>query len=128
MGKDKALENLNINIVGKSMNEDGRYMIIEKYRENSRLARSVWWDKEVNSERGTVHLRELFGNKVFSFPKPETLITRIIEISTKENDIILDFHLGSGTTATTSAPVRVASRAGNSWPLSRAARRAYGDL
>jgi len=100
-GKPKALENLNTNIVGKAMQEAGRYMIIEKYRENSRLARSVWWDKEVNSERGTVHLRELFGNKVFNFPKPETLMTRVIQISTLENDIVLDFHLGSGTTATT---------------------------
>ncbi len=100
-GKEKSKENLNINIAGKAMQESGRYMIIEKYRDNSRLARSVWWDKEVNSERGTVHLRELFGNKVFSFPKPETLIRRIIEISTLENDIVLDYHLGSGTTAST---------------------------
>ena len=100
-GKEKSSENLNINIVGKAMTENGRFMIVEKYRDNSRLARSVWWDKEVNSERGTVHLRELFGKKVFSFPKPETLMTRIIEISTKENDIVLDYHLGSGTTATT---------------------------
>ena len=100
-GKTKALENLNVNVVGKAMKEDGRYMIVEKYRENSRLARSVWWDKDVNSEKGTVHLRDLFGKKVFNFPKPETLLTRIIEISTKENDLILDFHLGSGTTATT---------------------------
>ncbi len=83
------------------MQESGRYMIVEKYRDNSRLARSVWWDKEVNSERGTVHLRELFGNKVFNFPNPETLLNRIIQISTVEGDIVLDYHLGSGTTATT---------------------------
>lgn len=100
-GKPKSLENLNINVVGKKMREDGRYMIIEKYRDNSRLERSVWWDKDVNSEKGTVHLRELFGKKVFSFPKPETMLTKVITISTKENDIILDFHLGSGTTAST---------------------------
>lgn len=100
-GKPKAKELLNIDVVGKAMQEKGRYMIVEKYRKNTRLARSVWWDKEVNSEKGTVHLREIFGKKVFSFPKPETLITRIIEISTQENDIVLDYHLGSGTTAAT---------------------------
>jgi adenine-specific DNA-methyltransferase len=100
-GKEKSTENLNINIAGKAMQENGRYMIVEKYRDNSRLARSVWWDKEVNSERGTVHLRELFGSKVFNFPKPETLLSRIIQISTVEGDIVLDYHLGSGTTATT---------------------------
>lgn len=100
-GKDKALENLNKNIAGKKMNEEGRYMIIEKYRDKSRLERSVWWDKNVNSERGTVHLRELFGKKVFSFPKPESMLKKVIDISSKENDIVLDFNLGSGTTATT---------------------------
>ncbi|MFI3296953.1 MAG: site-specific DNA-methyltransferase [bacterium] len=98
-GKPKAIENLNINIVGKKMQDEGRYMIVEKYRENARLARSVWWDKDVNSEKGTVHLKELFGEKVFAFPKPETLLKRIVEIATTASDIVLDYHLGSGTTA-----------------------------
>lgn len=31
--------------------------------------------------------------------KPEKLLQRIIEMSTKPGDIVLDFHLGSGTTA-----------------------------
>ncbi|HCN8486494.1 TPA: site-specific DNA-methyltransferase [Escherichia coli] len=31
--------------------------------------------------------------------KPELLIKRVIELSTKAGDLILDFHLGSGTTA-----------------------------
>jgi adenine-specific DNA-methyltransferase len=31
--------------------------------------------------------------------KPEKLLKRIIEMTTKENDIVLDYHLGSGTTA-----------------------------
>ncbi|MEK6658843.1 MAG: site-specific DNA-methyltransferase [Campylobacterota bacterium] len=30
--------------------------------------------------------------------KPEKLIQRIIELSTNENDLVMDFHLGSGTT------------------------------
>ena len=97
-GKEKSLQNLNINVVGKAMSESGRYMIVEKYRNNSQMARSVWNDKSVNSERGTVHLRELFGKKVFSFPKPEDLLHRILSIATKENDLVLDFFMGSATT------------------------------
>ncbi|GAA6799478.1 site-specific DNA-methyltransferase [Helicobacter pylori] len=31
-------------------------------------------------------------------PKPEALISRILEISTNENDLVLDFFAGSGTT------------------------------
>ena len=34
--------------------------------------------------------------------KPEALIKQILEIGTKEGDIILDFHLGSGTTCAVS--------------------------
>ncbi len=82
------------------MKECGRYQIVEKYRDTTRLARSVWWDKEVNSERGTLHLKELFGKKVFNNPKPEETLKRIIEMGTSEGDIVLDFHLGSGTTCT----------------------------
>ena len=63
------------------------------------MARSVWWDKEVNSERGTIQLRTLFGEKVFAFPKPEELLKRVLSIGTSKNDLVLDFHLGSGTTA-----------------------------
>ncbi|MBO4629100.1 MAG: site-specific DNA-methyltransferase [Treponema sp.] len=33
--------------------------------------------------------------------KPEALIKRIIEMTTDEQDIVLDFHLGTGTTAAT---------------------------
>jgi len=35
----------------------------------------------------------------FSGQKPEKLLKRIIEMITDENDIVLDYHLGSGTTA-----------------------------
>ena len=97
-GKEKSKQNLNINICGKVMKENGRYQIVEKYRKKTRMARSVWWDKEVNSERGTLHLKELFNGKVFNNPKPEETLKRIIEMSTKENDIVLDFFAGSGTT------------------------------
>jgi len=48
---------------------------------------------------GRLELECLFGKGSFSFPKPEILIKNIIEISTNENDIVLDFFLGNGTTA-----------------------------
>ncbi len=45
----------------------------------------------------------MLGKKIFSTPKPVRLIKRIIEISTapNNNDIVLDFFGGSGTTAQT---------------------------
>ena len=37
-------------------------------------------------------------SNLFSTPKPEALLKRIIEISTQENDLVMDFFAGSGTT------------------------------
>lgn len=100
-GKEKSQNNLNINIVAKKM-QNGSYMIVEKYRKKSKMARSVWYDKFVNSERGTLHLKELFGEKIFNYPKPEDTIYRILQIATLPGDIVLDFHVGSGTTCAVS--------------------------
>ena len=97
-GKEKSLQNLNTNICGKAMQERNRYQIVEKYRGTSRIARSVWWDKEVNSERGTLHLKRLFDGKIFDNPKPEETIKRVMEMSTIEGDLVIDFFAGSATT------------------------------
>ncbi len=48
---------------------------------------------------GTSEIKAIFENEVvFDTPKPEALLQRILEISTQENDLVLDFFAGSGTT------------------------------
>ena len=54
--------------------------------------------KSMVNRKGTDEIVELFGEKVFAYPKNERLIERIIEYTTEEGDIVLDFHVGSGTT------------------------------
>ena len=96
-GKDKVLENLNINILAKK-GKTG-WQIVEKYRDDSRMARSVWTESEMRNEFGTLELKKMFnGKKTFDYPKSEYLIMRIIEIGSVKGDIILDYHIGSGTT------------------------------
>lgn len=51
------------------------------------------------SQDGTKEITNLFGGKVFSFPKPSSLIKFFASIHTDEDDIILDFFSGSATTA-----------------------------
>ncbi|MFT2641519.1 site-specific DNA-methyltransferase [Helicobacter pylori] len=51
--------------------------------------------------KATSEIKALFANSntdLFSTPKSEALISRILEISTNENDLVLDFFAGSGTT------------------------------
>ncbi|WP_425058868.1 hypothetical protein SCACP_35180 [Sporomusa carbonis] len=58
------------------------------------------WTTEVglNSE-ATKQIQELFGEAVFSYSKPLSLIEHLLMISTTNNDIVLDFFSGSATTA-----------------------------
>ena len=96
-GKDKVVKE-GYDIVAQLKN-DGEYRIAQKMRPKKQIARTVWQDKSLTNRRGTEEIQLLFNDKVFSFPKPEALLERIIEIGTNECDIVLDFHLGSGTTA-----------------------------
>ncbi|GHQ82499.1 adenine-specific DNA methyltransferase [Helicobacter pylori] len=61
---------------------------------------SLWTYQEVGHTQDAMReIKELFeGQALFDTPKPEALISRILEISTKENDLVLDFFAGSGTT------------------------------
>jgi adenine-specific DNA-methyltransferase len=48
---------------------------------------------------GTADIDSLFDTRIFSFPKPVELIRTIIEQASFDDDIVLDFFAGSGTTA-----------------------------
>ncbi|MDU9810293.1 site-specific DNA-methyltransferase [Helicobacter pylori] len=75
-------------------NENGEfYAILDK----SSPARNVI--ENIGGGNGTKEVNDLFNQKIFNNPKPLKLISRLIELSTNEGDIILDFFAGSGTTA-----------------------------
>ncbi|MDG3142498.1 site-specific DNA-methyltransferase [Streptococcus suis] len=96
-GKEKATSEKYDLVAQKKT--DGTYRIAQKMRPKKQIARTVWSETSFTNRRGTEELQLIFGEKIFSFPKPENLIKRIIEIATNEGDIVLDYHLGSGTTA-----------------------------
>ncbi len=79
------------------------------YMGNGQVPRSIFDDVGTNKSAGD-EMEYLFGDKKsFPYPKPESLISRLIEVSTQENDIVLDSFLGSGTTAA------VAHKMGRRW-------------
>ncbi|HPT66018.1 MAG TPA: site-specific DNA-methyltransferase [Candidatus Woesebacteria bacterium] len=52
-----------------------------------------------SSTQASKELDLIFGGKVFDYSKPKELVSHLINISSKENnDVILDFFAGSGTT------------------------------
>lgn len=54
---------------------------------------------DISNSQGTKHLIQIFNDKIFSNPKSEEFLQHIIGLSSKSSDIVLDFFLGSGTTA-----------------------------
>lgn len=74
---------------------------IQKLRENfGRQAVSTNLDKNVGmSKEGTKEISDLFGAKIFSFPKPSALIKFFVSILNDKNALVLDFFSGSATTA-----------------------------
>lgn len=64
------------------------------------VPRSFWGYSEVgHTQESKNEIKALFDNVLFSTPKPERLIQRILHIATNPNDLVLDSFLGSGTTA-----------------------------
>ncbi|WP_029942673.1 DNA methyltransferase [Streptococcus suis] len=54
---------------------------------------------KTKNKDGNDEITELFSRDDFSYAKPEKLIKDILQVSSCEGDIVLDFFLGSGTTA-----------------------------
>jgi len=53
---------------------------------------------DCKNEKGNDEIDNLFGRDEFDYAKPEELVKTIIEATTQEGDIVMDFFSGSGTT------------------------------
>ena len=72
----------------------------------------TWWtsDEVGHNQEAKRESIKLFGkNDAFATPKPERLIERIFQLSTKAGDLVLDSFLGSGTT------IAVAQKMNRKW-------------
>jgi adenine-specific DNA-methyltransferase len=57
------------------------------------------YDEVGHNDESRKEIKSLFNESLFSTPKPERLIQRIITLATNPGDYVLDSFLGSGTTA-----------------------------
>lgn len=53
---------------------------------------------KAKNKAGNDEIDALFGRDEFDYAKPENLLKTIIDVATKENDLVLDFFMGSATT------------------------------
>lgn len=53
---------------------------------------------DIKTSQSDRELKQLFGKKIFTYPKPLQLIVNLLKMTTNKNSIVLDFFAGSGTT------------------------------
>lgn len=71
---------------------------------------TIWkYDEVGHNDEAKKEVRNFNSEDIFSTPKPERLIERILQLATNEGDWVLDSFLGSGTTAA------VAHKMGRRW-------------
>lgn len=74
--------------------KDGVYMAPEKYFDEQYLSKAIGVG---SNEDASTHIKQM--GLEFSFSKPESVVAFFIKSITVEKDIVIDFFLGSGTTA-----------------------------
>lgn len=99
---EKTRQNINSDPSGSEVvakqRRDGGWNIYQKDRNELTKAQSIWDEKEMITEKGTIHLNKLFGADVFTHPKPVGLVLKCVKLAANEQSLVLDFFAGSGTT------------------------------
>lgn len=72
----------------------GKSMAPEKYFDDQYLSKAIGVG---TNEDASTHLKNMGIN--FSFSKPESVVAYFVRAVTKEDDFVMDFFVGSGTTA-----------------------------
>ncbi|PDW92563.1 restriction endonuclease [Helicobacter pylori] len=101
-GQENINEFIEKDLIFITKNLGIRRVLLEEEQSNKKTITDLLTEWGQNQD-ATNELNILFNNSsdesIFSNPKPTKLINRLIELSTNEGDIILDFFAGSGTTA-----------------------------
>ena len=105
-GKEKIKVSRN-ELVARSVNRNGASIwdvfqkdYIDRGEIRKTKAKSLWDEKEINYQNGTIEVKELLSSGAFDYAKPVYLVKRAIQmLQSNNNDIILDFFSGSATTA-----------------------------
>lgn len=103
-GRATAESRLN-ELMGRQVGPDRRWDVFQidhlnrEGAERRAVPKTVWDGPEMANEAGTLTLKELLGERLFDTPKPVGLIRQILEHSVGEDDVVLDFFAGSGSTA-----------------------------
>jgi adenine-specific DNA-methyltransferase len=110
--RNKKYDFISIEYVPRSGKNKGK--IYEQFYKGEKLRLLTWLNDVVEKKNKEFYKKDLQGtfwdgfnlnnlskegDTVFeSGKKPEELVKKVLEIATKKGDLVLDYHLGSGTT------------------------------
>ena len=75
------------------------YAVDNKGQTARKKLKTIWLDSSIHTEKGQSSFDQLMPGGLFQSPKPVALIKTLLSLSASNNDIIIDFFAGSGTTA-----------------------------
>jgi adenine-specific DNA-methyltransferase len=116
-GKETVLERLHLleGVFVTNRNEwdvhQREFLEGENGEERRTKWKSMWIEKEINYQNGKTELKGLFGDCPVDYPKPLFLLQKLIEGATSDDDLVLDFFAGSGTTGHAALAVNLADGA-----------------
>ncbi len=102
----KGLEDGNIRL---AKSKKGWTLHHRVYMPEGQVLRTILEDVGTNKTANDETIVLFGANNGFDYPKPESLIQKLLELVTEKGDIVLDSFLGSGTTAA------VAHKMGRRW-------------
>ena len=95
---------------GETENNVPRYKRFLSEVQDTITPTTLWPHTEVgHNQEAKQEVKQFNSEDVFATPKPERLIMRVLQLATREGDLVLDSFLGSGTTAA------VAHKMGRRW-------------
>lgn len=97
---------------GKNGSNIPRYKRFLSEVQDGLVSKTIWVRDEVgDNQEAKKEVKVFNSHDVFSTPKPERLLERILYLATDKNDLVLDCFAGSGTTGA------VAHKMGRRWIL-----------
>jgi len=110
--KETYAKNSKLGVIEWVQTSRGWDIYVKQYKEEEATRPpNTWWSCEEvgHNHEAKEEVRKFNGVDVFSTPKPERLLQRILQIATREGDIVLDSFAGSGSTGA------VAHKMGRRW-------------
>jgi adenine-specific DNA-methyltransferase len=110
--QDTYRENAPLGIIEWVQTPRGWEVYVKQFKEEDAVRPpNTWWTSEEvgHNHEAKEEVRRFNPTNVFSTPKPERLINRILAIASNPGDVVLDSFAGSGTTGA------VAQKMGRRW-------------